>query len=130
VARPVVVLCALLFATSARAQPAVDWSKAQTVVLLMVDDRFEPDHLSFQHGVPYRLHMANHGKDLHEFTAPEFLADALVRDQRVLANGGKEVVVQPGAEVDVYLVPMKAGTFRLICADHDWDGMVGEITVE
>ena len=32
--------------------------------------------------------------------------------------------------VDVYLVPMKAGTFRLICADHDWDGMVGEITVE
>jgi uncharacterized cupredoxin-like copper-binding protein len=130
VARPVVVLCALLFATSARAQPAVDWSKAQTVVLLMVDDRFEPDHLSFQHGVPYRLHMANHGKDLHEFTAPEFLADALVRDQRVLANGGKEVVVQPGAEVEVYLVPMKAGTFRLICADHDWDGMVGEITVE
>ncbi|HEY6438550.1 MAG TPA: cupredoxin domain-containing protein [Acetobacteraceae bacterium] len=129
-ARPVVVLCALLFATSARAQPAVDWSKAQTVVLLMVDDRFEPDHLSFQHGVPYRLHMANHGKDLHEFTAPEFLADALVRDQRVLANGGKEVVVQPGAEVEVYLVPMKAGTFRLICADHDWDGMVGEITVE
>jgi uncharacterized cupredoxin-like copper-binding protein len=130
VARPVVVLCALLFATSARAQPAVDWSKAQTVVLLMVDDRFEPDHLSFQHGVPYRLHMANHGKDLHEFTAPEFLADALVRDQRVLANGDKEVVVQPGAEVDVYLVPMKAGTFRLICADHDRDGMVGEITVE
>ena len=129
-ARPVVVLCALLFATSARAQPAVDWSKAQTVVLLMVDDRFEPDHLSFQHGVPYRLHMENHGKDLHEFTAPEFLADALVRDPRVLANGAKEVVVQPGAEVDVYLVPMKAGTFRLICADHDWDGMVGEITVE
>jgi uncharacterized cupredoxin-like copper-binding protein len=130
VARPVVVLCALLLATSARAQPTVDWSKAQTVNLLMVDDRFEPDHLSFQHGVPYRLHMENHGKDLHEFTAPEFLADALVRDARVLANGGKEVVVQPGAEVDVYLVPMKAGTYRLICADHDWDGMVGEITVE
>ena len=63
----------------------------------MVDDRFEPDHLSFRHGVPYRLHMENHGKDLHEFTAPEFLADAIVRDPRVLANGGKEVVVQPGA---------------------------------
>jgi uncharacterized cupredoxin-like copper-binding protein len=129
-ARPVVVLCALLVAIAARAQPAVDWSQAQTVNLLMVDDRFEPDHLSFQHGVPYRLHMENHGKDLHEFTAPQFLADAFVRDPRVLANGGKEVVVQPGAEVDVYLVPMKAGAFRLICADHDWDGMVGEITVE
>ncbi len=129
-ARPVFVLCALLLAAAARAQPAVDWSRAQTVDLLMVDDRFEPDHLTFRHGVPYRIHMVNHGKDLHEFTAPEFLADAIVRDPRVLANGGKEVVVQPGAEVDVSLVPMKAGTFRLICADHDWDGMVGEITVE
>ena len=129
-ARPVLVLCALLLAAAARAQPAVDWSQAQTVDLLMVDDRFEPDHLSFRHGVPYRIHMMNRGKDLHEFTAPEFLADAIVRDPRVLANGGKEVVVQPGAEVDVYLVPMKSGTFRLICADHDWDGMVGEITVE
>ena len=129
-ARPVVVLCALLLATAARAQPGVDWSKAQTIDLLMVDDQFEPDHLSFRHGVPYRLHMENRGKDLHEFTAPEFLADAIIRDPHVLANGGKEVVVQPGADVDVYLVPMKAGTFRLICADHDWDGMVGEITVE
>ena len=96
VTRLVVVLCALLLATAARAQPDVDWSKARTVDLLMVDDRFEPDHLSFRHGLPYRLHMENHGKDLHEFTAPEFLADALVRDARVLANGGKEVVVQPG----------------------------------
>ena len=32
--------------------------------------------------------------------------------------------------IDVYLMPMKPGTFRLICADHDWDGMVGEIVVE
>ena len=80
--------------------------------------------------MPYRLHLENHGKDLHEFTAPEFFADALVRDPALLANGGKEVVVQPGPKIDVYLVPMKPGTFRLICADHDWDGMVGEITVE
>ena len=63
----------------------------------MVDDQFVPDHLSFRHGVPYRLHLENRGKDLHEFTAPEFLADALVRDPGVLANAGQEVVVQPGA---------------------------------
>jgi plastocyanin len=74
--------------------------------------------------------LENRGKDLHEFTAPEFLADALVRDPGALANAGQEVVVQPGRVVDVYLVPMRAGTFRLTCADHDWDGMVGEIIVE
>jgi plastocyanin len=30
----------------------------------------------------------------------------------------------------VELVPLNPGSYRLICADHDWDGMVGEITVE
>ena len=120
----------LLSAVAARAQPGVDWSQAEAFNLLMVDDQFVPDHLSFRHGAPYRLHLENRGKDLHEFTAPEFLADALVRDPDALANAGQEVVVQPGQVVDVYLVPMRAGTFRLTCADHDWDGMVGEIVVE
>jgi uncharacterized cupredoxin-like copper-binding protein len=120
----------LVFARVAHAQPAVDWSKSEIFNLLMVDDRFVPDRLSFRHGVPYRLHMENHGKDLHEFTAPEFLADTVVRDPGVLANGGKEVVVQPSTAVDVFLLPVKAGTFRLYCADHDWDGMVGEIVVQ
>jgi uncharacterized cupredoxin-like copper-binding protein len=112
------------------AAPAVDWSKARPMTVLMVDDRFEPDHLTFEHGMPYRLHLDNRGKDLHEFTAPEFLAAALVRDPGQLANQGKEVVVQPGEATDVYLVPLRAGTYHLTCADHDWDGMVGDITVK
>ena len=62
----------------------------------MVDNRFVPDRLTFKHGVPYQLHLENHGNDLHEFTAPEFFADAIVRDPSVLANGGKEVVVRAG----------------------------------
>ena len=31
---------------------------------------------------------------------------------------------------DIYLMPLKPGTYRLICAEHDWDGMIGEIIVE
>jgi len=121
-----------LFAAAApvlAAAAPVDWSKAQTVQDVMEDNRFVPDHLTFQHGVAYRLHLENRGKDLHEFTAPEFFADATVRDPSKLANGGKEVVVQPGTTEDVQFMPMKPGTYRLICADHDWDGMVGEIVV-
>lgn len=127
-ALPTLALAALLGV--AHAQPTVDWSKARPVTVQMVDDSFVPDHLSFQHGVPYRLHLENRGKDLHEFTAPEFFADALVRNAGALANGGKEVVVQSGQQADVDLMPMKPGTFKLICADHDWDGMVGEIIVK
>jgi uncharacterized cupredoxin-like copper-binding protein len=120
----------LLFAATARAQPSVDWSKAEIVSMLMDDDNFVPDRLSFRHGVPYRLHLENNGKDMHEFTAPEFLADTIVRYPHVVANEGKQVVVHPGEAIDVFLMPIKPGTFRLICADQDWDGMVGEIVVK
>ena len=128
-ARWLPAVAALVPAVTAHAQPGVDWSKAATVSVLLVDNSFVPDALSFRHGMTYRLHLENHGKELHEFTAPEFFADALVRNPDALANGGKEVVVQPGQQADVDLMPLQPGTFKLICADHDWDGMVGEIVV-
>jgi uncharacterized cupredoxin-like copper-binding protein len=112
------------------AGPAMDWSHPQPMTVVMVDDRFEPDHLTFRRDTPYRLHLENRGKDLHEFTAPEFFANAILRDPAQLANGGKEIVVQSGTSVDVDLEPLKPGTYQLTCADHDWDGMVGEIVVE
>ena len=34
------------------------------------------------------------------------------------------------AAKDLYLIPKKAGHYRLFCPDHDWAGMTGEITVE
>ena len=107
-------------------------SEPQTVKLdlTMIDYKFMPNHLSFEHDVHYRLHLENHGRNLHEFTAPEFLAVATVRDPGALANGGKDIVVQPRATSDIYLEPRKAGTYPLACADHDWDGMVGEIVVK
>ena len=119
-----------LLIPAARAQSDVDWSQAQQVHVLMVDDRFVPDQLTFQHGVPYRLLLENDGNDLHEFTAPEFFADAVVRDPGFLSQNGKAIVVQPGGAVEVELMPIHPGTFRLICADHDWDGMTGQITVD
>jgi uncharacterized cupredoxin-like copper-binding protein len=124
---------ALLLVRTSLAQPppaSVDWSHAQPVNVLMVDSKFMPDRLTFRHGTPYQLHLENHGKDLHEFTAPAFLAHSIVRDPAMLANGSQEIVLQPGASADVDLVPLKPGTYPLICADHDWADMTGEITVE
>jgi uncharacterized cupredoxin-like copper-binding protein len=126
------LLCAaaMLRAASTAAAPAIDWSKAQTMRVEMVDNRFVPDQLTFRHGVAYRLHLENHGKDMHEFTAPQFFAEAIVRNPRKLANGGQEVVVQPGETADIDLVPKRPGKYELRCADHDWDGMVGGIEVQ
>lgn len=105
-------------------------SPPQTVTVLLIDDRFVPDHLSFQRGTTYRLHLENRGKDLHEFTAPEFFKAVTVQNPDALVPDGHEVVLQPKEVKDVTFVPTTAGRFPLSCADHDWDGMVGTIEVD
>lgn len=123
-------LLALALATSFVAHAADPWSQAKKLTVIMVDDQFEPDHVIFEAGQAYDLHLENHGKDMHEFTAPAFLKAAIVRDKNKLANGGTDIVVQSGASVDIFLIVPKKGAYDLTCADHDWDGMVGSITVD
>jgi plastocyanin len=118
----------LAFAPPALA--ADPWSRAQVMTVVMVDNSFQPDHLTFRSGQPYELRLENHGKDMHEFTAPAFLKAARVRDKRLLANGGTDIVVSSGKSVSIFLIPGPAGQYDLTCADHDWDGMVGGITVD
>ncbi len=115
---------------AAPAQAADPWDHAQPITVVMVDNSFQPDHVIFQQGKAYELRLQNHGKDMHEFTAPEFFRASTVRNKRALANGGTEVVVQPGESARVDLLPRIKGDYKLTCADHDWDGMVGSITVK
>src|SRR3954465_4342524 len=104
--------------------------EAQLVTVELVDDRFVPDKLLFRAGVPYKLRLENRGKEMHEFTAPEFLKTVDVKNPEVLEQAGNEVLVQPGKAKDLLFRVKKPGRYPLLCADHDWDGMVGEITVE
>lgn len=126
------MILAWAIASAALALPAGaadQWSDSETLTVIMVDNRFEPDHLTFKAGHPYILRLENHGKDMHEFTAPAFLKAATVRDKKLLANGGTDIVVQPGKTVRVRLIAPAKGQYELTCADHDWDGMVGTISV-
>lgn len=109
---------------------AVDWSKAQTVTVELVDYRFVPDHLVFRHGVAYRLHLENKGVEQHEFTAPEFLKSVEIQNPDAVGTYGTEIVVAPGRQKDLLFLARQPGKYKLICSDHDWAGMVGEITVE
>jgi uncharacterized cupredoxin-like copper-binding protein len=124
------LLVGALLTSAASSPPVVDWSKAQRIDVTMDEYRFVPDHLTFRRGLPYRLHLENRGKELHEFTAPAFFATVTLRDPHVLWTGGQEIVVQPGASADVDLIPRRSGHYDLICADHDWAGMTGEIVVQ
>lgn len=121
---------AALFAMLLGPSMAAAASKPVRVDVVMVDYRFEPDHLTFQHGVEYQLHLENHGTETHEFTAPVFFATADIANPKILNNDHAEVLMQPGDKKDVFLTPRKPGTYDLRCADHDWYGMVGGITVK
>ena len=133
----VVLLCAgaalttALSAFGAESPPAnVDWTKAQVVRVEMARSRFFPDKLTFRRGVAYRLHLENTGGDMHEFTAPEFFKAVSIRNPEALDAQQHEVLLQPKESRDLYFVPLKSGRYELTCADHDWDGMVGDITIE
>jgi plastocyanin len=109
---------------------ATDWSQAQPVTVVAKDYAFEPSRLTLHVGTAYRLHIENHGKDNHEFTAPAFFQNVEIRDPASVNADRTEVVIAAGEQKDVYLVPRKAGHYPLSCADHDWAGMTGEIVVE
>jgi uncharacterized cupredoxin-like copper-binding protein len=109
---------------------ATPGSEPRTINLTMVDYRFTPDHLVFEHDVAYRLHLENHGKETHEVTAPTFFATAKIANPDVLNRERSEIVMQPGDIKDLFLTAHRPGTYDLRCSDHDWNGMVGGITVK
>ena len=127
--RNVAKLCSLIV-IGLVAGAAAPQSKPVTTDVTMIDYKFVPDHLVFKRDVQYRLHLENHGTETHEFTAPTFFATAKIDNPEALNRERTEIVVQPGETKDVFLTPGKPGTYDLRCADHDWYGMVGGITVE
>lgn len=96
----------------------------------LVDDRFVPDKFVFQRGVPYHLHLENNGADVHDFTAPEFFKTVTIKNPEALEQGQHEVFLQPKERKDLYFVARTPGHYSLTCTNHDWDNMVGDITVE
>ena len=121
-------VCLLALASLILAAPSPE--PAQTVSVVLADYSFTPDHPTFQHSTPYRLHLENHGKETHEFTAPVFFASAHIDNPDVLTRERTEIVMQPGDIKDVFLTVPASGTYDLRCSDHDWAGMIGGITVE
>lgn len=108
---------------------ATDWSAARKIRVIAVEYAFKPASLTFRQGVAYRLRVDNKGKEAHEFTAPDFFKTLELRDAKPLNPDHTEIIVQPGEHKDLYFVAKQAGSFKLTCSDHDWAGMVGDITI-
>jgi uncharacterized cupredoxin-like copper-binding protein len=123
-------MAVVLIVLAAPAGAAEDWSQARPVTVVASEYQFSPATLVFKRGVAYRLHLENHGKELHEFHAPEFFAAVELADPAVLNPDKTEILIHPGEAKKLIFVAKKAGHFKLICPDHDWAGMTGTITVK
>ncbi len=123
-------LCRADAQTPDRTPREADWANAETVAVTMVNYEFIPDRLSFRRGVPYRLHLENHGSAIHDFSAPEFFKAIELKNPEVLGRYATRIVVRPNEAKDVDFIATRAGSYELICADHDWAGMTGRIIVE
>jgi uncharacterized cupredoxin-like copper-binding protein len=90
-----------------------------------------------KHDTPYRLHFENRGSGLHNFAAPDLLKVSAIDAGRSAAGGiapppAERVVLRKGEEKDLYLVPLRPGSYDLVCDEflHEIFGMTGSITVE
>jgi uncharacterized cupredoxin-like copper-binding protein len=127
------ILGALLVIPLALANPgqaATDRPPAHTLTVTTTEYRFTPNKLVFKRGGAYRLHLENHGKETHEFTAPEFFKAVEIGDPAPLDPDRVEIVIHPGEAKDLDFVAKTAGRYKLRCSDHDWAGMTGRIVVK
>jgi len=100
------------------------------VTVLAKEYAFVPPDVHLEHGMLYRLHLQNVGKETHELTAPDFFKSAQIETPGILSGEGREILVQPGEAKDLVFRAPVPGTYAMTCADHDWAGMVGKIIVE
>jgi len=117
---------------------AADWSKMETTTVSMTDFAFNPAAIVFRQGVPYKLVIENKGTQKHYFTAEGFFRAIATRklqsntDGEVKAPYFSAIEVYPGRTLDLYFIPVKSGSYRLVCTveGHEGMGMTGEIRIE
>jgi plastocyanin len=118
-----------------RALPAgIDWSRAETLTVVLDEFSFAPAMPLLHTGRPYRLRFENRGGGGHNFSAPEFFRAAALRPGPTAdeAHAAGAVEVARGETEELALVPLEAGSFPLVCTHllHGAFGMTGTIRVE
>jgi len=119
-----------------KALAAADWSRMETVTVTLSEYAFTPSLLVFKEGVPTKLVIRNAGKEKHYFVSEEFFGTVATRkvesaDGEVKAPRITAIEVYPGKAIEWFLIPMKKGTFGLLCTvgGHAERGMKGTIEV-
>ncbi|MFC5300136.1 cupredoxin domain-containing protein [Azospira restricta] len=116
-----------------------DWKAMTTVTVEMSEHHYQPEDIRFQAGKAYKVQLKNVGEKDHYFTSPEF--NRAVAWRKIMVNGQMEAkapyftafeVLKKGGQLDLYFVPVKAGSYPVYCTidDHREKGMEGQLIIE
>jgi uncharacterized cupredoxin-like copper-binding protein len=116
---------------------AVDWSNAEERTVVLDEFKFSPADLTFKVNQPYELTLSNEGGVGHNFVSPAFFSAIAVKGL-VFADGEvnlpllDSVALEAGETNILIFVPLKGGTFPLVCDQplHETFGMEGTVTIE
>ncbi len=120
---------------------AAKWDTMETVTIELLEHEFVPQNLKLKANKPYRIVIKNNGEADHYYTAPAFFKSVAWRKVMTPRPHGGEIkapyfdaieAFKKGGTIELYLVPVKTGTYEVICTidDHKQKGMSGTITVE
>lgn len=121
---------------------AADWKKMETVTIEMGEQGeklwYNPKEVKLKANQPYKLVLVNKGKKKHYFTAEQFYRSMALRKVETKDGEVKAPYItaielkENGGTVEIYAVPVKSGTYDVICTidDHKDRGMFGTIVVE
>ncbi len=115
---------------------SADWSRAETLTVVLSEYAFSPGTLTFRAGAPYRLRIKNGGNSTH-FCVSEGFFKAIAARKLVTPSAEteqpylKSIALKPGEAKDLHFVPVRPGAYALECTApfHAGFGMRGEITI-
>lgn len=113
-----------------------DWNAATVVSVELHDHHYEPGQLRFEKGRPYILRLKNVGGQAHDMKGSTFFTAIVARMAtsqagRVVTPYMRSIYVRPKQEIELWFVPVKAGTFDFFCTleGHREAGMEGSVVI-
>ena len=115
---------------------SAEWSRAETLTVVLSEYAFSPVTLTFRAGTPYRLRIENGGDSTHFFVSDGFFK--AIAPGRLITRSGetaqptlKSIALAPGEAKDLECVPVRTGAYELECTApfHAAFGMHGTILI-
>ncbi len=115
---------------------STEWSRAETLTVVLSEFAFSPATLTFRAGTPYRLRIENGGDSTHFFVSEGFFK--AIAPGRFITRSGetaqpylKSIALAPGEAKDLEFVPVRTGAYALECTApfHSVFGMHGTILI-